>query len=68
MSNLKDFFEFTFVYWLMIIVISLFCFGAIALVDIGVSINRKEAIEAGVAHWTINPVTGQKTFEFKECK
>lgn len=28
---------------------------------------RKEAIQAGVAHWAINPTTGEKKFVF-ECE
>ncbi len=26
--------------------------------------RREDAIKAGVAHWTINPTTGKKTFEY----
>lgn len=31
---------------------------------LGMAIDRKEAIEAGVAHWTIDEKTGEKQFEW----
>lgn len=47
-------------------VLSIFCFG----VSVGWRIcecrMRVEAIEAGAAHWTIDPTTGIRAFEWKK--
>lgn len=43
-------------------------FGSLGLlwgVYLGVESGKRQAIKAGVAHWTINPVTGEKSFQYK---
>ena len=30
--------------------------------------TRREAIEAGVAQWTVDPKTGATTFEWRKCE
>lgn len=46
-------------------------FAALGIFESGVwcyqwaeTTSQKQAIQAGVAHWTINPETGERKFEF----
>ena len=35
-------------------------------VELGIESTKKQAIEAGVAEWKCDPMTGKKTFTYKE--
>jgi hypothetical protein len=48
---------------LLIIMVSILSF--ILGIREGVTLQRKEAISAGVAHYTVNPTNGVSRFEFK---